>query len=451
MINNITIDTTNVHTINVGLSKFKTALTKQLPNLHGRSFILIDTNLDAPISAFLSTMAQLERFFFKEKLQTFNTRTVITKYPRTYQNVMDDINICAVKSGFIYINLPRTKYVEIEAAKHLTAAEASFKVESHHFLKIFTLRNNLVIFSNKPLPFQTIVKLKMLQWSISNDKIETPQQDVLNFLTGFKEPLDKDVINNALHNILSLDIFQEIKYNELKELFKPNYTRKIRRMEDDLANYESSYISYTNQLAELATKIRELHEQLLITNELANQETDNTELIKYLFKHPYITDIEKIDSHQVYIKFRAPILYFDDSIIKRIIRNYSETKATLLKVFLDNKYELITQCQMRFDTDTFNIRLNYIGNSDVIGHPHIDQYNCFGNHMMAIQDAAKEGNYFGAIEQMAQAALNMNFADSVVLNYLLRALIEHSSLPTWRSKETGIMLSTKEILEVYAE
>ena len=68
-----------------------------------------------------------------------------------------------------------------------------------------------------------------------------------------------------------------------------------------------------------------------------------------------------------------------------------------------------------------------------------------------MKDAAIAGDYFAAIEQITQAVLNLNFSDSIVIGTMLNELLDYPSQKTWRSKETGALLTTEEIMEIYHE
>ena len=83
-----------------------------------------------------------------------------------------------------------------------------------------------------------------------------------------------------------------------------------------------------------------------------------------------------------------------------------------------------------------------------MNHPHISRFHCFGNHRQAIYDSAESGDLIGAVEQITQAVLNLNFYDSPVVEHVVSALSQNrSDLRTWRCKETGEMLTTQEIIE----
>ena len=349
---------------------------------------------------------------------------------------------------------PRTRYDETrltrEGLVHLETAEAALRDYDHQFLKIYTYKNGLYVYTNKQPTMETIIKLKLIQWNIFSNQIAHLIPEVFDLLNALVNQ-NISAINKAIETICKLPVLSTIKYNELKEMFKPDYKAQKNKLIDQKNQKEQMYIDYENKLSELITQINTLNENILDMELKEDKVEDNTPLIKYLSNHPYIKDIQKKNSRQVSLYFEAPILYFDDYIIEKLLPNKSGDDKRILKAFLDNKYELMTRCLINFRPSDFAVNLDYVGDGNFIGHPHIDRYSCFGNHSTAIREAAATANYFGAIEQISQAVLNINFTDSCVVNEMLRTLRRDLSRKTWRSKETQVLLSTSEILEIYNE
>ena len=110
----------------------------------------------------------------------------------------------------------------------------------------------------------------------------------------------------------------------------------------------------------------------------------------------------------------------------------------------------MTCCALQFKTSNFGIEyadrsLNI--NTTALPHPHIMRFHCFGNHGTAVREAAETGNYLGAIEQITQAVMNLNFYDSCVINEMLQNLDTDKYRVTWKNKENGMWYSTAEVLE----
>lgn len=418
--------------------------------------VSISYEYHAETREFIRLIHQLERLFFIDNLERDNTSNNLYKnadistmiYHMDHAKDTEDIPTILINTA------PRTRYDETrltrEGLVHLETAEAALRDYDHQFLKIYTYKNGLYVYTNKQPTIETIIKLKLIQWNIFSNQIAHPIPEVFDLLNAL---INKNIsaVNKAIETICKLPVLSTIKYNELKEMFKPDYKAQKNKLIDQKNQKEQMYIDYENKLSELITQINTLNENILDMELKEDKVEDNTPLIKYLSNHPYIKDIQKKNSRQVSLYFEAPILYFDDYIIEKLLPNKSGDDKRILKAFLDNKYELMTRCLINFRPSDFAVNLDYVGDGNFIGHPHIDRYLCFGNHSTAIREAAATANYFGAIEQISQAVLNINFTDSCVVNEMLRTLRRDLSRKTWRSKETQVLLSTSEILEIYNE
>lgn len=442
--------TTDLHSFFMTTSK---AIAALLPETIAYN-ISLSYEYHAETREFIRLIHQLERLFFIDNLERDNTSNNLYKnadistmiYHMDHAKDTEDIPNLLINTA------PRTRYDETrltrEGLVHLETAEAALRDYDHQFLKIFTYKNGLYVYTNKQPTLETVIKLKLIQWNIFSNQIAHPIPEVIDLLTALVNK-DLPAVNKAIETICKLPILSTIKYNELKEMFKPDYKAQKNKLIDQKNQKEQMYIDYENKLSELITQINTLNENILDMELKEDKVEDNTPLIKYLSNHPYIKDIQKKNSRQVSLYFEAPILYFDDYIIEKLLPNKSGDEKTILKAFLDNKYELMTRCLINFRPSDFAVNLDYVGDGNFIGHPHIDRYSCFGNHSTAIREAAATANYFGAIEQISQAVLNINFTDSCVINEMLRTLRRDLYRKTWRSKETKVLLSTYEILEIY--
>lgn len=411
-----------------------------------------------PIDSFLILMYQLERLFF-ESLDISHVRTATFwgsdyhAYHSQIDGLMRDPD--RYKSGFVLARSSRNNYIEENAFKHLTAAEQSLKMDGHHFLKIFTVGNVLVCYTNKNPTFELILKLKMLQWAIAKDSIEKEVLEVLELPQAFLDG-DTDKVNQLLNKIMELEIFENIIFDKLKEVFRTDYTRKIEEKKNQLKTQKNDYEYYENTILSIINKIKELQIELQTLEELSKtKQEDNSDLVRYILKHPYINNVVVASNQDILLTIDAPIVYYDEYLIERIIRQYNPEHKAILKAFLDRKYELMVSTVLQFNTNTFKITpQTHSPQKTFFGHPHLDRFGCKGNHEDTITEAAMNNNYFGAIEQIIQAVMNLNFADGVVVSQMLCDLTAHprmSTLKTWRSKETEALLTTEEIVEIYNE
>lgn len=429
-------------------------LSRILPNFSGYdNNYSYDYNFQRPTQEFIRLIAELERLNFMDDLTKVNTKnTVLYKKGKHLDRYINNLEQIAIKTAFTLIEDASTHYQPSFEIRRMPALEAKFKLTPRHFLVIGTYKTEFIIYTNKPLPFETILKLKRVQYNLFKDKFKTLKPEIEEFLAALSEKKSVDTLNTLIDKLLNSEELQSIRYDELKELFKPNFEYQLEDLTNKKIDLERNCLDYENRLSAMVTEINKINDDIiLVQTKINNSNYDATPLIKYLLKHPYIKEFDKYDNNRIRLRFESPVVYFDPYLIDKIYHNKSTNQQKILRAFKANEYELMTRCEILFDTKTFSVRFNSIGNNDVIGHPHIDRFNCFGNHHIAIRESAKTGDYLGAIEQISQATLNVNFSDATVIDYMLRTLRDFSYLKTWRSKETGAMLTTDEIMEIYNE
>lgn len=436
--------------LNMGFNDIVRKLSNVLPSYDAQSMTNSTSGaLSAHTETFLLCMSHLERLLFTnemDKAHTFNGTCY--KHTTRFGTLKDRFTVLEIKTGLLINSDVSTHYIENTEAKHLPIAEEQFKVSSHHFLKIYTINGLMIVFTNKELPFETVVKLKLLQWSIFKDKIETPQQEIMDFIQAALKK-DKNELNDLANAILNLPIIKEIKFQEIDRAFQVDYKDKLEDLRYDLEQNEQRVISKENELSRLIQKICEMQEQYEFLKMKSEQKNDNTLLLKWLSNHPYIKEVNRLGNHGIELYYEAPLIYYDEYIAKRL--NYGGNSKKIIDIFVDAKYELMSRCKIIFDTNSFNINFVRMGNADFSQHPHIDRYGCFGNHQMAIHEHRKTNDYLGALEQITVAVLNLNFADGVVIDTMLGNLLSeyHLDMRTWRNKETGELKTTRELLEEY--
>ena len=441
--------------LSVSFTHIYNDLSKILPNLSSylRHFSY-DYNFQRPTQEFIRLIAELERLNFMDDLTKINTRNAAF-YKRGKH--LDDfisrnLDQTTTKTSFTLIEDASTHYQPSFDIRRMPALEAKFKLTPRHFLVIGTYKTEFIVYTNKPLPFETILKLKRVQYNLFKDRFKTLKPEIAEFLAALDDKKSVDTLNTLIDKLLNSEELQNIRYDELKELFKPNFEYQLEDLTNKKMQLEHNCLDYENRLSAMITEINNINDDImLIQTKINNSKYDATPLIKYLLKHPYIKEFDKWDDNRIRLRFESPVVYFDPYLIDKIYHNKSTNQQIILRAFKANEYELMTRCEVLFDTKTFNVRFNGIGNDNVIGHPHIDRFNCFGNHHTAVRESAKTGDYLGAIEQISQATLNVNFSDATVIDFMLRTLRDYSYIKTWRSKETGVMLSTDEIMEIYHE
>lgn len=337
-----------------------------------------------------------------------------------------------------------TKYA---GATYLTNAEDFLKQSPHHFLKIFTVpdNNTLFVWTNKLLNPETIYKLYSLEAAVFPKDTPTAKA----FIEACLEK-NVDKARNVLETFFNSDRISDLEFKKFQKCLANKHDTRIRNLEDDINRNREQINNYEDTIARLATEMREYTEQIYFLKSLDANEEDKL-FYKHLQKIPYITSFQAFETGYIELNYQAPLIYFSELPAEKIIeQNYRpEQEKQIVKIILGRKYELWTKCKLSFFTDNFSVDNQRTSASvHLLAHPHIDRYGCFGNHRAAIRQSAEAGDYIGAIEQITQAVLNLNFYDGCVVNAMLQTLKDKwTTLPTWKCVETGEMLTTAQVVE----
>lgn len=334
--------------------------------------------------------------------------------------------------------------------QHLTGMEVVMTQNSHHFIKIGLNDNVLNVYTNQTLSWDNLYKLKRMQYQIFKEYYTDCTPALFDF---FDALIDDDLIKTqeALNDILSDPELERMKFAFLENYFISDKERLIAIYEERIIKYQQQIDSLQNQLTLMISR---LNDDLLQCHGLRTTEDDfdvNT-IIHYLMHHPYITDISKGDTEDTLkLHYKAPLLYYDDSLLDPLIRNaITGKRKAFLEILKERKYVIWTECFINYKPQSFQISPHaslaaYKFNT--IPHPHIDHYGCLGNHSNAINDWKETGDYIGCIDQITAAVLNLNVVDGAVMNTLLQSLIEHPSHKCFQNNETKEFASFNDILK----
>lgn len=343
--------------------------------------------------------------------------------------------------------------IDIKNPRFLTAAEEHLKQTPNHFLKIFTTEhiNTLFVYTNKELEPKTVFKLLLLEASMHN-------KDNTLFTVFIEALLAEDTIkvNRILNDYLCSDTLNEEKYRHFTKTITSNNDRRIQSCQNQITEKRNTILAYENTIAQFATEIRELSEQIQFLKEHVDEDETNRKLFKYLIKHPYIKDFRPRNEGEIVFHIESPIVYYNTVPIEKYREQSfrSETDQAIFDLFLSNEYELWTKTCIVLDTRSFRIYTERftIDNKELLPQPHIMEFQCFGNHRTAIAESAERHDYLGAIEQISQATMNLNFYDSCVIDRMLERLRgRYIDRNTWKEKSTGRMVSTHDAIITYRE
>lgn len=330
----------------------------------------------------------------------------------------------------------------------LEAASEDLKETQRHKIKLFTIKdsNYLFVCTDRIPCLETYYKLNLLKWSLIKDKCPKYKESIFELHKALLEN-NKEKFIEATDNIKNDTELKELKYHNIISVFTSKKETDIKEIEYEIANTRNEIDINRRRLSLNIRKIDDLNTQLEHIKNL-DDKVDTDILIKYLIKSPYIKNVRKMDPNKLILSYEAPLLYFDEYIVEKIMDNKEGIDHDIISIFYDNNYQLMARCQVCLNTHTFEIyKYETIGSNEyAVGHPHIDYYSCFGNHDEIIAESAENGDYLMTLEEITQAVLNLNFSDSIVINTLLETIRNNMSKEWWIDNKTKERYSTHDLL-----
>ena len=347
------------------------------------------------------------------------------------------------------------KYDIFKKRINLEGAQEALKHNSSHCLKIFKSPYNgaLYVLSNRNITTEDLYKLKQLQNKLDADYVSNYNPLTADLYDALIKT-DVDKFNEALVKIKVSKEFKERNFITFLDQFKQTDEAALKKLQSDIKAQHESILYWENEIAKCGTTIKRLNEQIILHNKGTKSNEDIRDFYNLLNKSPYIADYSFVSTNKIRLKYYAPLIYYSDYTIDEIYNSYHDEpdQQAVLDLFRNKRFQLYTHCEIDFDISDFTTNIHFINTFDCkyLSHPHINEYGCFGNHREAIDDAAISKNYIGAIEQLSQAVLNMNFYDACVTNKMLDLLTyydEYRNLETWYDTETGEFVTVWEAIE----
>ena len=285
---------------------------------------------------------------------------------------------------------------------------------------------------------------------------EDTSEELLKEL-GFKEgDLEKIVVNNLI-KLLDKDRARQ----------EQKLTVEISNLNEIIHNYERDLTEYYKRLQEKQNTLFGL--QYNIEKNLDNLAND---LSYYLENSKTIKEFY-IPTNQSVLNVRiiAPVKYFDKEPLEVMMNNEKwlgdftdeergDIKQVLTEIFINNRYELITQTTASLNIADYDISLNGpaigfdINQKDPetglkpLPHPHLMEFKCLGNNNALIIKALKNRDIITALEQVNAAAYNFNFTDGVVFNRFIHIITDRcKNSKCFKELTTGTYKSYDEIIK----
>ena len=231
----------------------------------------------------------------------------------------------------------------------------------------------------------------------------------------------------------------------LSETKKRFFERKINELQRDIDNYYS-------EIARMVKDMNQVKANYLLQI-TTNEDQKIKDLQEYIRKCKDKIAYIKADSGLLYLVYRTPLMYFEDSLLKpyfqssrsNVITSAAPWKQQLLKdLFMNKKYTLQIESDIMLDLANKSFRYVPINNlvttdnMQGIPNPHHLYYNCWGDNQPTIHRALQEGDYLQAILTAFAAMAGLNLSDTAVLDKFVREeLVTYNTIPCLTNNETG--------------
>ena len=219
-------------------------------------------------------------------------------------------------------------------------------------------------------------------------------------------------------------------------------TSRIDRLEREIANMTASINSYLNDRADAIVRLRGLNAMASDASEL------ESELIDYFMANKTLNNIEVTDRGDIRFIVATYIEYFDADMYDV----FSKKDSSLLYNGYDTPavFEPIEKKKLFFDAvfgenpllkikvcAYYSMNVNgYVTSQDhytygdeyanYIPNPHLQNFNCLGDHKRYIEECLRNNDIIGAVEQCVSSARSINLGEDPTMNRFFKDIFKSS-------------------------
>ena len=233
--------------------------------------------------------------------------------------------------------------------------------------------------------------------------------------------------------------FRTLRIKTLLDGFETVYERnelsRVNSEIEDIYRYlgdlDSQYSSYLRQVRDLQIKAMGLDAKIN-----SAQENGESEIMEYFLCNKSVI-LEEVSDDMMKFVSSTYLEFFDEDMAQRMIDNPNsviykpngracnnyilaeDMKKLMTAIFIDQtlKIKFCSAYQFRLTGNVAGLSgYQYPAElNDRMPNTHIDRYSCLGTYERHINQALREGNYIGAIEQCIASGKSLNFSDSTVM------------------------------------
>lgn len=276
----------------------------------------------------------------------------------------------------------------------------------------------------------------MLPWYFPPEAGVTDQEKAI--LESFKERTPDSYLT-ALAAAAEKYDFRTLKIKSKLGNFENRFLeREAQTIQNTLDRYLSAVKSHEDDITSLMRQYYDENIRLAGIQAKMAEGDGTSEIVSYFIRNKNLA-LVSVDRNQLIFDCKGYLSYFDEEGAKRNINNRGsvlyyvsdripKADITLLMkaLFLDQTLRMKFCARYSFDL-AGSVRAVSHGSygpefNDCMPNPHIDEYNCLGNHKRVIDEYLRRHDYVGAIEQCISSCMSLNFADSTVIGEFMRRI-----------------------------
>lgn len=368
----------------------------------------------------------------------------------TNVNIYQDITTAPENTGIFFKTSSKTLQIkENDNFNRAYALEENIKQTTNDTCKIYLTDSTMLIETdnaNHDLHMETFYTILYFYVTYFKNCFTFPDE-VIKFIEGFYKS-DINLINQTINEVIYNAKFRKIQMESLKDAFKDNKENRIADLNNTLTRSYSEKQNSLSYLADIERNIKMVQEELELWYNKPNK-LNKEEIIEHLIKNPYLISAEQFYSGIITLNFEGPLIYYDKVTLQTMCNNTTDPEREIFyKTLLSDKYELWVKTALDWKTEKFLVVPIETTNGPLIKHPHINRYNCLGNHPDEIESWIRNNDYIGCLDQITYAVLELNVTDGVVMRELEITLEAHEyEYSTFRNKETGEMCTYAQVKE----
>jgi len=283
-----------------------------------------------------------------------------------------------------------------------------------------------------------------LPWFFKNNSLTDDEKELL---ASLREKTSAKY-NAVIERIAKQYNFREMKIRRLLEGFETIFERREREnLAERIQGIMEEINSYSEEISRLLREKRDMDARLLGYDLKIDQDGGESELMNFFLTNKALT-LVSCDGSRLQFVASGKLTFFDEDMAESVINNENsmlyrpnrrdmngvirceDMKKLMRAIFVDQTIALQV-CAAYSITIGGGVRgMAHFGYgasfANYLPNPHIDQFQCLGNHERIINQCVINNDYIGAVSQCIASSQSLNFGDGVVMTSFAQKFYDNS-------------------------